>query len=220
MEVNVQGLENLLTALRPHSYTAFVNIGSSSEYGFKTAPMREDDTCDPASAYAASKLAATELATAEAKEYGKPIATFRLFSPYGPADDPSRLIMQAIRNLASKTSFRLPHPDAVRDYVYIDDVVDLLVSAPGQIEGKKGELFNVGSGKEVHAMRVVEIIAQKLHAEDFLRALSLPKGSLGPTESPSWAADMKKTAETFSWAARVNISDGLDRTIDWALGHP
>lgn len=215
-EVNVGGLLNLLDALRPYPYKAFVNVGSSSEYGIKTVPMREDDVCAPVNAYGISKLQATECASAEAKEHKKPIATFRLFSPYGPYDDSSRLIMQAIRNLSSKSVFRLPHPDAMRDYVYIDDVVDVLVQAAQNLNEHAGEVFNVGSGHMVRAAEVVQNIATELAAEAFLATLPKPEGPLGPQESPCWVADMEKTKNAFHWSAQVPLTEGLHRTIVWS----
>lgn len=219
-EVNTAGLVNLLVALRALEYEAFVNIGSSSEYGLKTSPMREDDVCEPISVYGTSKLVATRAATVEAMEYEKPIATFRLFSPYGPFDDPSRLIMQATRSLAARTPFRLPHPDAVRDYEYIDDVVDLLTCAAGNIGKHSGEVFNVGSGREVRATEVVETIARLTHTEEFLHILPPNSGSLGESESPRWVADTAKTNKAFSWSARTSLTDGLASTVAWVLAHP
>jgi len=214
--INVTGLENLLNAARSLDYEAFVNIGSSSEYGPKKMPMKEDDECNPVSAYGFSKLQATKLSQQEAVLYQKPIATFRIFSPYGPHDNPSRLIMQAIGHFSSKTQFRTPHKNAVRDYVYIDDVINALVIASGNLKTHTGEIFNLGSGAEVKVWTVLEQLARILNAEAFFEKLVPSNDIVSPTESPCWVADISKLKTTFPWEPTVALEDGLSRVAAWA----
>lgn len=220
MGVNGIGLANLLEAFRDIPYRSFVNIGSSSEYGIQESPMRETDSCQPMNAYGITKLAATLAATLEAKSNQKPVATFRLFSPFGPYDDPSRLIMQASRNLSARVPFRMPHPDSVRDYIYIDDAVDLLVQVAPQIEKYPGEVFNLGSGTETHVTDVLAEIARLTGAGDFLATLPPGGGPLGMSESPRWVADMTKTYEAFGWKPKLSVAEGLAITVPWAIAHP
>ena len=95
LETNLQGTANLLEVLARHDYRALVHTGSSSEYGHKDRPMREDDPLEPRTAYAVSKAAATLLCQSEAYR-GRMIANVRIFSVYGPWEDAHRLVAYVI----------------------------------------------------------------------------------------------------------------------------
>jgi len=218
LEVNTIGLAHLLEALRDTPYEGFVNIGSSSEYGLKGAPMRETDSCEPVNAYGISKLAATHLATLEALTYDKSIATFRLFSPFGPQDDASRLISKAIVSMSRGTPMRVPHPDAVRDYVYVDDAVELFADAAKSLARVKGEIFNVGGGIETRVVDVLSIIHGAVGSKS---VGDVPVVSpLPASESPRWVADMEKTYDAFVWRPKHTVEGGLTKTIAWFRENP
>ena len=88
---NLIGTANLLEALADWDYRALVNVGSSSEYGHRSGPISETDLLAPRTDYAVSKAAATLLCQAEAFQ-GRPVITVRVFSAYGPGEDPRRLV--------------------------------------------------------------------------------------------------------------------------------
>lgn len=213
LEVNTEGLINLLDGLDSVPYRSFVNVGSSSEYGRKAMPMSEADVCEPQNFYGISKLAATLTASMHANLKGKPIATYRIFSPFGPYDDASRLISRTILACLRKAHIMLPNPACVRDYIFIDDVIDLFVEALSRVP--HGEVFNVGSGAEVKTIDVAYRIADIMGARDHLDALPRTEGALPPSESPRWQADMEKTFKAFSWRPRHSLTEGLAKTVEW-----
>jgi len=210
--INVGGLKHLIDGLEDIPFTSFINVGSSSEYGLKNAPMKEGDECNPQNAYGVSKLAATRIASEEARLKELPIATYRLFSPFGPYDDASRLIMQTMRACLHKTPMTLPHPASVRDYNYIDDVIDLLFEAM-QLKAS-GEVFNVGYGVETKALDFAYQIADVMNARDFLDTCSRTE-TLGPSESPRWQADTTKLFSTLKWRPRYTVQEGIAKTVEW-----
>lgn len=216
LTVNTIGFLNILESFS--NYRAFINIGSSSEYGLKSEPMREIDRCEPMNVYGISKFAATLAASLEARLKNRPIATFRLFSPYGPFDDPSRLIARTILACANRKPFKLPSSRAVRDYIFIEDVIDFLAAAPDIVNAHAGEVFNLGCGKEQRALDVVSVIARKMGAEDFVAALA-KSDMLGADESPRWEADMEKTFSAFLWRPAYDIESGIARTVEWFIAN-
>lgn len=218
--VNTLGTLSLLEAAREFPYTHFINVGSSSEYGIKYAPMCEVDICEPQSAYGISKLSATVLARLEHQLYGRSIATFRLFSPYGPHDNPQRLIAKTINSCLSRKPFSLPSAWVCRDYIFVDDVVDLLLIAGTRKDTYKGDIFNVGSGTQSHSIDVVHLIAQLTNSKDWVHSLTDNLEPLGISESPLWVADMRKTFSNFSWQPRVTLEAGLITTIAYAQNTP
>ena len=90
--VNVFGFWNLVNACDRVGYELFVNAGSSSEYGRKEFAMRETDILEPDSYYAVAKSAQSLLARLCSRMTDRPIVTLRLFSVYGPWEEPTRLI--------------------------------------------------------------------------------------------------------------------------------
>ena len=97
VETNILGTTYLLEAAADAGVRAFVSAGSSSEYGFKREPMREEDRLEPNSHYAVAKAAQAHLCALAGRRGEMGAATFRLFSVYGPWEEPSRLIPTLIR---------------------------------------------------------------------------------------------------------------------------
>jgi nucleoside-diphosphate-sugar epimerase len=95
-ETNVTGTINLIQSCMDFSFDLFVNTGSSSEYGMKEAPMHESDILEPITDYGVSKAAGTLYGRSVAINRNLPIATLRLFSPFGPYEQGSRLIPSLI----------------------------------------------------------------------------------------------------------------------------
>ena len=89
---NIQGTMNLVTACLKTGFEAFVNTGSSSEYGFKDHPAAETDLLEPNSHYAVTKASATLFCRQTAQRERVALRTLRLYSVYGPYEEPSRLM--------------------------------------------------------------------------------------------------------------------------------
>src|SRR3982751_3709191 len=92
VQTNVLGCASLLDACLDNGCVAFVNCGSSSEYGWKDHAPSEDEQIEPNSYYAITKAAATHYCELAARVQGARIFTLRLYSIYGPYEEPSRLV--------------------------------------------------------------------------------------------------------------------------------
>ena len=114
---NLIGTANLLDALAGRDYRALVNVGSSSEYGHKDRPMTPADVPEPRSDYGVTKAAATLLCQAEAFR-GAPVCTVRVFSAYGPLEDPTRLASHVLACLARGEAPRVTAGHQPRDWVW------------------------------------------------------------------------------------------------------
>jgi nucleoside-diphosphate-sugar epimerase len=207
---NLAGTFHLLAACAESGFDRFVHTGSSSEYGMKTAPMSEVDEPAAEDAYGASKAGATLWCRAIAASRKLPTVTLRLFSPFGPWDDPVRLIPAAARAFLEGRSPRLASPSGARDFVFIDDVVDAcLLSAT--VPAAAGEIINVGSGRQATAGEVVEILSRLIPGA--------PKpawGAISPRPGPSvWVADIGKARRLLGWEPKVPLEEGLRRTVEW-----
>jgi nucleoside-diphosphate-sugar epimerase len=209
-DTNLRGTINLLKSCERVGFDLFVNTGSSSEYGIKSHPMREDELAEPLGDYGVAKCAATMFCRSEARLKGLPVVTLRLFSPYGPWDDPKRLIPYLIRCLSTGEIPRLTTPRSVRDYIYIDDVLDLYCSLKDSAV-IPGEVYNVGSGHQ----HTIGEVAEKIHS-----ITGGPEPTWGEEqphrpEPEMWVADISKTTADLGWKPLRSLEKGLRRTIEW-----
>lgn len=212
ISVNIEGTKNLLEASKDIPYKCFINTGSSSEYGFKNKPMRETDFCDPVSFYAATKLGTTALCKVFAQINNKPIVTFRLFSVYGPYEEPARFIPAIMKGLLTKNTIKLTPGKQRRDFIYINDVSNAYISALSLGKKIQGEIFNIGTGKEYTNDEVVQTLFKATGQKTKIDKGGYQKRSW---DTPHWKADISKTKKLLGWKPTYTIDKGLLNTYSW-----
>ncbi|NJD76981.1 MAG: NAD-dependent epimerase/dehydratase family protein [Candidatus Methanoperedens sp.] len=212
VETNFIGTMNLISASNDIDYKCFINTGSSAEYGPKKFPMKETDLCEPINVYGVSKCAATLYGNYIARIKDKPIIGLRLFSPFGPYDDKSRLMTYAITNALWNKPLSLGNPNAVRDYIYTEDVLDIYLQSINIASELKGEVFNLGSGSQATISYIVNKIIEITGSKSEIKWNSFP-GRAHDTEK--WEADVEKISKCFNWHPKYHIDDGIRQTISW-----
>ncbi len=197
-ETNVVGTRNALSAGE-----RVVVAGSSSEYGLKPHAPGEDEPLEPNSAYAAAKAAATT----DALERGA--VALRLYSAYGPWEEPDRLIPTLLGRALQGELPPLVSPRVARDFVYVDDVCEAFVLAA---RAEPGRVYNVGSGRQTTVAETVEVTRKLLgiHAEPHWG--SMPDRSW---DTETWVANPERIKRELGWEPRVELEEGLRRTLDW-----
>ncbi len=217
IEVNVSATAALLAAARAAAVEAFVNVGSSSEYGLKGHPPREDEWLEPNSYYAVTKAAGSHL-TALAAGDGLPAVTLRLYSIYGPWEDPGRLIPALVREATRGRLPSLVAPDTARDFVYVGDCCEALLRAAQRgAPGGSGATLNVGSGRQTRLDELVEL------ARRALGVTALPEWSTMEGrgwDTNVWVSDPSAAFERIGWRASTGIGEGLARTAEWLRERP
>jgi len=213
-KVNVQGTLNLLQATLNIPYKVFVNTGTSSEYGFKNKPMKETDLLTPTSVYAATKAAATLLGQVFARIYNKPIVTLRPFSVYGPFEEPSRFIPTIIRAVLTNTSIRLTAGNIRRDFVYVDDVVNAYLKTMTKGPKLKGEILNIGTGRQYTNDEVVKTFFTVTKKSVFVKKGAFNKRSW---DTDCWVADISRAKKILAWKPAYSLAEGLRKTYNWSL---
>lgn len=208
---NLLGTINLVHACEKTGFKCFINTGSSSEYGLKLQSMKESDLLEPLGDYAVSKAAATLYCRSEALQKNLPIISLRVFSPYGPWDDPKRMIPYVISSLLDGMAPSLSNPVSVRDYIFIDDVVDAYLAVIGATI-VPGAIYNVGSGRQTSIGDVVSKIASAVG-----NGVSPVWGAreIQRTEPDNWVADIIALKSHCNWRPTVSLENGLQRTIEW-----
>lgn len=208
--VNLLGTVNLLDACQDVNYGAFVNTGDSFEYSAGSAPLSESDACRPNTLHGITKLAATLHAQAMAAAHARPIVALRLFSTYGPDDNPKRLVPRVIAGALAGAKLSLSRPDIARDWVFIDDLIELYLEAARRASELSGGVFNAGSGVSTDLGQIVEMILSLTgsKAEAGWGLFQAPEHDRYP-----WIADMRHTFNTFAWRPATSLEAGLGATI-------
>lgn len=202
---------NLFKHCKDTGVDMFINTSSSSEYGEKNDAMREDMILDPNNMYGATKAASTILCSTYSKINKIPLATYRLFSPYGCFDSPSRLIPTVIKSCLKNEDIYLASKTSKRDFIFIDDVIEAYLSV-SNINNKYGGIYNVGSGIEYSVEEIVDKIKYLTKSKSKLYW----NNDLGRQYEPkSWVADISKIKSELYWSPKVDIDLGLLRTIEW-----
>ena len=212
IKVNFLGTVNLINACSDINYKCFVNTGSSSEYGLKDKPMKETDICEPINTYGISKLAALLYGSFIAKTKNKPIIGLRLFSPFGPFDTSERLILYVIIKALQNEEILLSDPKGVRDFIFIEDLVEVYLKSIDSASQFKGEIFNLGSGRETSVSEIVETVLELTNSKSKIKWGQNPPR---PWDTVHWQADINKTSDCFNWKPRYSIKQGLEETIQW-----
>lgn len=204
---NVVGTFNLLQATKNVRYKAFLNFGSSSEYGKKSTPMSETDLPEALTMYGCSKVAGTYLARAFAKKYDKPIITVRPFSVFGPGEADHRFIPTVVKKLLFNEAISL-ETTAKHDWIYIDDFLDALGLIADATSLLSGQIINIGTGREATNAEVVamlEIASNKKAKIKKAQGLRL-------NDSQVWQADISKLAN-LNWHPKHPLPLALLRTF-------
>lgn len=213
INVNLRGAINLIQAVKQNKFKLFINAGSSSEYGIKHRPMQENDIPVPINDYGVVKSAFTMYVQKEAVRNSLPLITFRLFSVYGGYEEKTRLIPSVIYSAIKNKPIEVGNPTHVRDFVYIDDVVDAYFQAC-KAKVLPGEIFNIGTGKQYSVSDVVEKSISLSNSKSKVMWGKIKKQQR-QIEPKIWKADIKKSQKLLGWKARHSFDEGLKQTIKW-----
>jgi len=211
INTNVVGTWNLFREFSKKGIEMFINTSSSSEYGEKCEPMREEMRVIPNNMYGASKAAGTILCSTYASINKLPLVTLRLFSPYGYYDAKTRLIPTVISSCLLGKEIKLSQKDSKRDFVFIDDVVEAYLAA-SKLESSYGEIFNIGSGLQYTTEEIVNNILNLIGKD---AEISWEPNLDRQYEPLMWVSDNKNAYEKLKWSPNVDISLGLNTTINW-----
>lgn len=211
-ETNVAGTANLVNACVRAGFDAFVHAGSSSEYGLKDHPPAEDERCEPNSHYAVTKLAATHYVRFVARHHGLHAVTLRLYSVYGPYEEPTRLVPTILSRALSGAWPPLVDPRVARDFVHTDDVCEAFLRAAATPGQEHGAIYNVGSGVQTTLAGVVDAVRRVVPIAVEPTWGTMPNRAWDTT---TWVSDPRQIERALGWRAAVPFEVGLARTADW-----
>jgi dTDP-glucose 4,6-dehydratase len=212
IQTNIVGASNLLDAARRHGVKRFVQISTDEVYGSlgETGRFTEQSPINPSSPYSASKAAADLLALAAHKTYGQDVVVTRCSNNYGPYQFPEKLLPVAIlRAVAGQPIPVYGDGLNVRDWIHVEDhcaaVFDVLM------QGRAGEVYNVGADSERTNLEIVRAILAHLgKSEDLINFVTDRLG-----HDRRYAIDSTKIRGEIGWKPLHDLDRGLGETIEW-----
>lgn len=210
----VLSTHNLLQAASGLDLERFVYTGTSSEYGVKDHACREDETLEPNSHYAILKATASHLCCLAVDESDVPAVVMRPYSAYGPYEHPNRLIPTLLVTGLEKSYPPLVQPDVAREFVYVDDVIDVLMLAP---KAEPGSIYNIGSG-EMSTIETVVNAVRRLTSID--QEPEWGGMSNRDWDTTHWAGDSSLAKRELGWQAKTSLDEGLKKTLHWLQDAP
>jgi len=210
-EVNVVGTLHLLEAAIAHGGPRFLFASSSSVYGVNSKlPFSEQDPIErPISPYATTKRAGELHVYTAHHLHGLAATCLRFFTVYGPRQRPEMAIAKFIRSIdAGQPIPFYGDGGSRRDYTYIDDIADGVEAALGLARGF--EIVNLGGARPVTLSELVAEIEKAVG-----RKARLDRQPEQAGDVPVTFASVEKAEKLLHFRARVPLSEGLRRSVEW-----
>ena len=229
IDANLVGFLHVLEGCRHTHVGHLVFASSSSVYGANTRlPFSEHDNVDhPVSLYAATKKANELMAHSYASLYGMSCTGLRFFTVYGPWGRPDMALFKFTEGiLAGRPIPVFNRGDMVRDFTYVDDIVEGVVrtmdkpAAPSASwSGERPDpatsyapwrIFNIGNNQPVKLMRYIEVLEQCLGKKAQLELLPMQAGDV-----PATFADVGELQRAVGYKPQTPIEVGVGRFAEW-----
>lgn len=219
IDTNVTGTLHVLEGARRAGVKRVVHTSTSEVYGTpKDLPIRETHPLNAQSPYAATKVAADQLAISYQRSFGVPVTVLRPFNTYGPRQSTRAVLPTILRQLLEgRTSIELGRLDTRRDLTFVSDTVSGFVRA-ALAEGIVGETIQLGTGRAVSIGELFEASCRALGVK--ASAVVDPK-RLRPdaSEVEVLESDPALALQLLDWRPEVTLEEGLRRTADWMKAH-
>jgi dolichol-phosphate mannosyltransferase len=217
VDTNFLGTINMLDACVQNGVESFVNTGSSVEYGPKNHAPAETEAAAPESHYAVAKLCATEYCRRVAQQTQLRVCTLRLYSVYGPFEEPNRLIPTLVVSGLAGTLPPLVAADVARDFVYVDDICDAYLAGAAQGPHESGAVYNVGTGVQTTVADAVDAVRQLMPIRTEARWGSMPNRSW---DTSVWVCRNALIGSALGWRPATPFAAGLRQTLQWFREQP
>jgi nucleoside-diphosphate-sugar epimerase len=213
---SVDGTFSLLLAARDQKVRRVIYAASSSAYGDQpTLPKSEQMSPDPLSPYAVAKLVGEYYCRVFTRVYGLETVSLRYFNVFGPRQDPGSQYSGVVsRFISSLLSGERPviygNGEQSRDFTYIDNVVGANLKA-AEASGASGKVINVANGQRITLNQLLAELKDLTGKHDVEAEYLEPR--VGDVRHS--LADISMARELLGYESKVDLREGLQRTIDW-----
>ena len=213
IESNVQGFLNILESLKLTKIKHLIYASSSSVYGSnKNFPFHTSDKTDnPISLYAVTKKTNELMAYAYNDLYGIKSTGLRFFTVYGPWGRPDMALFKFTKAISESKKIEVyNHGDMIRDFTYIDDVIESLVLLKNEVPAKNHKVYNLGCGSPVKLSKFINIIETAVGIKAKKKFLKMQAGDVKKTY-----ADSEELFKLIKYRPKTAIKDGIEQFVNW-----
>ena len=224
IQSNVVGTFNLLEALRylkkKNINTKLIHISTDEVYGDISNPIRSDENhkYEPSSPYSATKASADHLVKSYVRTYKLNAVISNCCNNYGPYQFPEKLIPKMISNIFNNKELPIYAKGLnSREWIYVSDHCEALFRL--YLQGRNGESYNVGTGKN---LRNIDLVKQIINVCKNLKIEIGNKTKIRfvkdrPGHDYRYALNNRKIRKQIKWKPKTNFNDGLRMTVIWYL---
>lgn len=215
LENNLNIYLNVLEALRKLNYfPKILSVGSSEVYGAvikEDLPISENLSLKPLNPYAVFRVAQENISSIYNKSFGFKIIMTRSFNHFGKGQDQRFFIPKLICQILDKKikNIKLGDLNIVRDYIYIDDVVNAYLEL--LFEGKINSVYNISNGKGYKLNEILGIIEE---ISKIKKPIIIDHNLIRPSDNPIIIGDNTKIINETMWSPKVSLKEGLKKVID------
>ena len=215
IETNIKGTLNICQAAKDNGISRLIHTSTSEVYGTaQYVPIDEKHPLQPQSPYSATKIAADAMAMSFYNSFDLPVTIARPFNTYGPRQSARAVIPTIITQIASgKKEIQLGDPSPTRDFNYVEDCCRGFVML-AESEKTIGETVNIGSNTEISIGDTFNLIKELMSSDVTLVNDEQRKRPEKSEVFRLWC-DNKKIKKLTSYEPKVDIQNGLKKTIDW-----
>ena len=220
-QTDVLGTQVVANAVLKHqdSVERFIHISTSEVYGpALEVPMTEDHPLNPASPYASAKAGADRLVYSYWVTYNIPAIVVRPFNNYGPNQHLEKAIPRFITNALMDEPLTVHGSgENTRDWLHVSDLcraLDKLMHV--ELNKVKGEVFNIGTGRDVAVRTIAEAVLDRLNKPRSLISYMTDR----PAQIAKHVSSTDKASRILEWRAETGFDEGLSRTLKWYEQNP
>ncbi|MDR2431116.1 MAG: SDR family NAD(P)-dependent oxidoreductase [Candidatus Margulisbacteria bacterium] len=214
---NIDGFLNILELAKKYRIKDIVYASSSSVYGGNAKlPFAESDRADtPVSLYAATKKSNELMAQAYHKLYRLNLVGLRFFTVYGPWGRPDMALFKFTRNILAGQPVDIYNRGRLaRDFTYIDDLADGIISALNKTKNLGRAVFNLGGGKPERLTVLLKTLEKVLGQKARLKLLPMQAGDI-----PRTYADIRRARKVLGYAPKCTLETGIRNFVEWYKGY-
>ena len=218
IDTNITGTYNVLSSSQKNNISKIFITSTSEVYGTaQTVPIKENHPLNAQSPYAATKIAADQLALSFYKSFGLPVTILRPFNTYGPRQSARAVIPTIISQLIIKNKFiKIGNLKPTRDFTYVDDTVEAFILALKK--NISGEVINIGNKFEISIEGILDIFKNNFNF-NFKVVIDEKRVRSKRSEVFRLLASDFKAKKLLNWKPRyqgiAGFKKGLEKTIEW-----
>lgn len=215
IETNVEIQLNVLEAMRQHTPQArMLSVGSAAEYAASSKPLAEDNALGPHDPYGVSKVAQDMLAYSYTVRYELDIVRVRPFNHIGERQELGFVVSDFAQQIikienGEQPAMRVGNLAVTRDFSDVKDIVRGYVIL--METGKTGQVYNIGSGKDLTIMQLLEK----------LKSLAKTEVTIHVDDKKQRPGDIKRSVANISkiqalgWEPTIPLENTLERILNW-----